>query len=326
MSTFRTIARLWPDGSSLDAFWPVDENDGVTAGNVYSRTAPLDLSTHRFLFWNTGRRITSKRKVRWTFNHPDDWTSWTGTAWYGTPGPEGRATPIIDARGFSVSADGALSPTPIDGVASNFENGPGGQLAWPWEGDDHRVRTEWGVATIAAKATMPEGVNTLNLLGWLVLSFGGDTTGYFDETDDPVPPEGGGLYASNLVPSPYSAAQGSGGNILGAYLRPAATRPTLPWRDWFDDLVAGPGRPDYPIEFDPSPEDWIRLKLISSLLDRVRATQPSDAPAALDAAAIARMSAAELKRAITQVRSALRRDEASLKALEAAADKAGRKR
>lgn len=58
--------------------------------------------------WDTGRRITNKRKVRWTFNHPENWTDWRAIAWYGPGGngsrPPRNARPAADQRDAAARA------------------------------------------------------------------------------------------------------------------------------------------------------------------------------------------------------------------------------
>jgi hypothetical protein len=84
------------------------------------------------------------------------------------------------------------------------------------------------------------------------------------------------------------------------------------------------GRIFPPDRGDPSPEDMIRLKLISESLDLVRGGEitPIDAFEGLVGAA-AKMKPAELKRTIAGTRATLERGAAALKALESLANKIG---
>ena len=90
MNKFEVISKLWPSGALLNG--GVDVNTVNPPGQVFTRTAPpLAPGTgapngYRFLFWNTGRRVTNKAQVTWTFNNLSSWTTWTATRWYGIAG------------------------------------------------------------------------------------------------------------------------------------------------------------------------------------------------------------------------------------------------
>ena len=70
MNKFEIISKLWPSGALLNG--GVDVNTVNPPGQVFTRTAPpLAPGTgapngYRFLFWNTGRRVTNKAQVTWT--------------------------------------------------------------------------------------------------------------------------------------------------------------------------------------------------------------------------------------------------------------------
>ena len=165
----------------------------TAAGTTVEQTAPPSLPDadgvlRSFLYWDTGRRITGKRKVRWTFNHPTNWSEWPAAAFYGIPptGTGGMARVVVDAHWVGT---GPINPTPIDGPGSTFVNGPGGTpIAWPGDGDDHIVRTQWGAATIHAKDHLQRNMGDplLDFSSWQQLVYGGDAAGYFEENDDDI--------------------------------------------------------------------------------------------------------------------------------------------
>src|SRR5262249_28535815 len=145
------------------------------------------------LFWDTGRRVTNKRHVRWTFNHPDQWATWNAVAWYGVVGGNGHPVPIVSLDAYWVGT-GTLDPPPGDGPGSTFGNGPSpGQTAWPAGGNDHEVSTQWGAATIRALDHLRRSPSdaSLDFSSLTQLIFGGDDSGVFEENDDGITAGGG---------------------------------------------------------------------------------------------------------------------------------------
>lgn len=328
MSQFSSSGKQYPAGVSLDGFSLINVNV-TTSGTTLEQLAPASLlgpdgKPLSFLFWDTGRRITNKRKVRWTFNHPENWTDWRAVAWYGAGG--GKPQPQVSTGAYWVGVS-AMTPTPIDGAASSFVNAPGGTpVAWPWSGDDHVVRTEWGPATLHAKPHMQasSGSPEVDFSSWIQLVAGGDDSGYFAETDDDIGSTGAGSGVTGIVASgsaDFAAAMGAGAILVAGYVTP-------PPPDYggllgrLREVIAGGMLGKFIDKGDPSPEDIIRLKLISESLDLVRGERPTsvDAFEALMEAAPG-MSAQELKRTIVSTQTTLRRGQAAVKYLESLAAK-----
>jgi len=157
MGHFTTEGKRYREGSILDSFSSLDV--GVPPPPAMPTTveqiAPKELndgeSTRAFLFWDTGRQVTGKRHVRWSFSHADQWSTWNAVAWYGLLGPGGTPQPIVSLDAYWVDT-GTLDPTPVDGPGSSFVNGVGAaNVAWPGHGNDHEVRTKFGPATVRAR-------------------------------------------------------------------------------------------------------------------------------------------------------------------------------
>jgi hypothetical protein len=328
VSHFTTQGQRYPDGLGLATFSPLDVNvpPPPAAVTTVDQIAPSQLSDGQtiwaFLFWDTGRQVAGKRHVRWTFSHADQWSTWSAVAWYGVVSGNGPPPPIASFGSYWVG-HGAVDPTPIDGPASSFVNGGGaGQIAWPYEGNDHEVRTEWGRATVHALDHVRRSVSDpdLDFSALTKLVYGdGDAGDVFDENDNAA--TGGTIVgAENVTAQDIGLAQGEAAVVLASYVT------SVRRRDFLGDLrklltEADLGRLLHP-NVDPSPEDLVRLRLIAETLDLVRGERPTpDAFSGLvDAAKV--MSQSELKRTIAQTRATLRRGEASLKSMEAIAAKA----
>src|SRR5207248_9282720 len=109
MAHFTPAGKRYREGTDFASFGALDV--GVTSpATTVDQTAPASLpdgaATRSFLFWDTGRRVTNKRHVRWTFNHPDQWSTWNAIAWYGVS--EGNGPGHI----VSLDASGAGPGTP----------------------------------------------------------------------------------------------------------------------------------------------------------------------------------------------------------------------
>jgi|GEM_PF-3153377 len=330
MGHFTTKGKRYRDGVILPSFASIDLMVG-SAGSFISQPAPASLpgpdgAMLSFLYWDTGRRITNKRTVQWTFNHPDNWAEWNAVAWYGLPdGNGGEPVVTVDAHWVGV---GPIDPTPIDAAGSTFVNGPGGVLAYPWSGNDHKVRTEWGAATLHAKDHLQKsaGDPVLDFSSWTQLFYGGDDTSFFSENDNDITTPVTTVTGISSTTSPFiTAAKGSGGLIMAGYVPPGKPDVAIP-ADIFEKLLYLLRDPSVYIKFkdkgDPSPEDIIRLKLISESLDLVRGVKTTDGDAFEGLLAAAKkMSSAELKRTITATRSTLARGQAALKSIESLAGK-----
>jgi hypothetical protein len=83
MAHFTAGAKRYPESTSFLAFGATDIGN-VTNGTTTDLTAPASLgdppSARSFLFWDTARRLTPKRRVRWSFNNVDNWSNWHATA------------------------------------------------------------------------------------------------------------------------------------------------------------------------------------------------------------------------------------------------------
>jgi hypothetical protein len=325
---FTTAGKRYREGTSFPGFGALDV-DVTGPSTTVDQTAPAflpDGDTQRgFLFWDTGRRITNLRHVRWTFSHLGDWTTWNATAWYGTGG-NGPPQPIVGIDAYWVG-NGTLDPTPIDGPGSSFVNGPGaGNTAWPWSGNDHQVRTQWGPATIRALNHLRRSVSDpqLDFSSLMTLIFGGDDSSVFNENDADLGSSGGvvtGIAATTAQTLAF--AQNSGATVLAGYVQPVAQKVKFPDSliELIDEAVL---HHLVPTSVDPSPDDLVRLKLIVESIDLVRGEGVGEDvfSGLLDAAR--GMSAAELKRTIAGTKATLRRGEATVKSLESIAAKAGK--
>jgi hypothetical protein len=328
MAHFTTAAKRYREGTSFDSFGGLDV--GVYPGptpTTVDQWAPKSLpdgdSTREFLFWDTGRRITGKRHVRWTFSHPDQWTTWNAVAWYGVP-PVGNGGHMISLDAFWVT-NGTLDPTPVDPPpASTFVNGPGaGDIAWPSGGNDHLVDTQWGAGNVHALSHLRRSLTDpeLDFSSIEQLIWGGDDSSTFEENDDGITSSTGitGIAGSTSPDFPF--AQNAGAMLMVGYVQPVSTVP--PFRLKLTELINEAILQNFinPV-VDPSPEDIVRLKLISESLDLVRGERPGPDVFEGLVSAAGEMSATELKRTIASTRATLNRGEAALKSMEAMSKKA----
>jgi hypothetical protein len=268
MDEFRTIAKIWPDGTALDL--GTDEtNLALHAGDSasFTRTAPPFVSssdgehTYEFLFWNTGRHLTNKRTVIWNFS-VFGWGIWTATRWYGSPGNGPPGEPRVHADPFALGGDAVLSTnTPIDGGASTFAAG-----AWPFHGNDHEIGTADGAATVVADSTM----SGEDFAGWVQYMWGGDPSGDFVETDTGTSGSFGSSSFFTPVPAgthPFAAAHDGSYDLLATYAPPAG--PRVPWQVLVGEALAN-SVVKIPLGGDPGPEDVIRLAVLGELLQLTR--------------------------------------------------------
>lgn len=316
MDTFRTIARHWPNGVELD----LGSDSQVLGGpSTFDRTAPDFVTssdgtqTYQFLFWNTGRHVTNKRKVKWIFSVLG-WGVWTATRWYGVPGGGGGPA-RVRADALSIGGDTTLSGTPIDGAASTYAAG-----AWPFNGDDHAIGTATGPATVVAE----DPLSGYDFAGWLQLFYGGDPTGEFVETDVGTGGViGGPGFFDHVTGVNFSAAQGTSADLLAAYGYKPSAGPSI-GRIWPEIFRARRPVLDIPKPGDPGPEDWIRLKILADLLRETTPVQPGGADFQQLVEAAPSMSREQLQRSIQSVKTTLDLGKSALSSLEAHLRKSGK--
>ena len=333
MNKFEVISKLWPSGALLDG--GIDVNTVNPPGQVFTRTAPpLAPGTgapngYRFLFWNTGRRVTNKHQVTWTFNNLSSWTTWTATRWYGIAGGSGgggAGSKLITASAFAIEDDASMPGTPIDAANSSFTDGPGSQQAYPFgtPPDDHVASTQWGQASVAALEPYPPQMvfNEYHLAGWLRLFLGGDESGQFDETDGAA--IGGPGFYSYLDASPVSIGKDATVDLMAAYRVVRISPPDVPELIPIDYLTFIEWLLDYDRLVDPRPSpmgtraDRLRVGALTDLVALTRMAEgPEDLLESL-AVNVKSLSPAELKRAISSAKTITRRVEAATKALNAA--------
>jgi hypothetical protein len=312
---FRTIGKLWPSGSEVD----LGTDSNVLGGPAtFTRnaapfvTSPDGTQNYQFLFWNTGRHMTNKRRVRWNFSVLG-WGTWTATRWYGTPSGGGGGSPRVRADSFSIGTDGSLAgPTPIDGTASTFAAG-----AWPFGGDDHAIGTAAGPASVVAK----DPLNSYQFAGWLPLIWGGDPSGEFVESDAGTGGViGGAGFYDHVVGGAFAAPAGTSADLLatyGEYHRelPGGLGPYVDWWERFGRQGRGPG--DFQPNVDPSPIDLIRIRVLEQLMRQMDSDPAAgtDFRRLIDAAPT--MSRDELKRTMQSLQTTLELGKAALTAIEA---------
>jgi hypothetical protein len=309
MDVFTTDAKLWPSGDTIPA--GIDTNS-VTVPSSFNRQA-ADFATsldgkqlYQFLFWNTGRHVTSKRNVIWNFS-VGGWGLWRATRWYGVPpgiGPPGPANVRADA--FTIGGDAPLSSnTPIDGKLSTFSPAN----AWPFMGDDHVIGTAGGAASVVAI----DPFDNLQFAGWLQLMFGGDDSSTFVETDaGPAP--GSSDFFDHVTGGAFPVAPGASAILLATYGN--STRRRIDWGRILQEI--GSLRVPPILGGDPGPPDLIRLRLLEQLLSQ---TKPGESQEGADFEMLIRgapdMSQEQLRRAVQSVRTTLGLGQSALEALNA---------
>lgn len=314
MGTFKTIARLWPSGTELD--FGGDSND-VSSEVWFTRNAPQfetsdGHNSFQFLFWNTGRRITSKRRVRWHF-YILGWSTWTATRWYGIPGPGGQHVDRVRADGFSVGGDMPFADTPINSSGSTFTPAS----SYPFNGDDHAIGTAGGPVTVAAK----DPFHSLDFKGWMQLMWGGDPVGEFDETDENTSSpgtSGSGIYET-ISGSTYLAAQHSQVDLIASYAHDVSPPLKFDWTKLLAGLTTAVTKPGPVNPGDFLTPDVLRAQIIQEL---IRQTQPGT-PATRGGAdfqgvmeRIPNMSDEELKRSLQDVQTSVNLGNSAISALQ----------
>lgn len=317
MDEFRTIAKLWPSGTELD----LGTDSNVLGGSAtFTRNAaqfvipPNGGDNLQFLFWNTGRHLTNKRRVRWNFSVLG-WGTWTATRWYGTPGGTG-GPPRVRADAFNIGGDEILtSSTPIDGAASTFAAG-----SWPFNGNDHEIGTAGGAVVVAAKGPL----NGYDFAGWLRLIWGGDPDGEFVESDAGSGGNiGGNGFFEHVAGLTFNVAAGAGADLLAAYGHHDSGGGFGPVREWLENLFKERGPFEIPQKGDPSPIDFIRLKVLEQLVSQTQpaASGGTDFQRLIEAAP--RMSSEELKRNLHALKSTQELNKVAQAALEGHLKKGG---
>ncbi|HUR82168.1 MAG TPA: hypothetical protein VM733_15490 [Thermoanaerobaculia bacterium] len=321
MHFFYVKTRKWPTGETLAP------TEGVTFGgppDVEDRAAPEFVATGpgsvlQFLFWHTGRRITGKRNVRWNFTTMT-WTVWEATKWYGVPGDGGGGPGVIHAEAFSlISNDRMMVDTPISGVT--------GGATWPFMGNNNNVGTASGPGNIAGI----DPLSGLSLCGWQKLVWGGnpDPDPFIesdaDVTATNVPGDGSGNVFTFTPGATLHVAQNEGGEALAAY--GSSGPPEPPGRHIFDILKwieLDRGRRPWDIRADPPPWDILRRRLVEDLITR---TEPGAGPATDFNSiinAVPNMSADDLKRAQSSVKTQVDLGQTALSSIEAQMKRLGK--
>lgn len=317
MDEFRTIAKLWPTGAEIDSGSINISLGAPPALPITANAAPFasdGTTSYPFLFWNTGRHVTTKRRVRWNFNVLG-WGTWTATSWYGLPGG-GPGSDRVRADAFSISGNAPISSdTPIDGPASTFPAG-----AWPADGDNHLVSTANGAVDIVAK----DPFAGLDFAGWLQLIAGGDPSGEFVETDDGTSGSFGSAgYYDHVTAGPFHVAQHGSAYLLATYARSprASTVPVL----GLIEAIENGALWDFIIQIaDPAPDDRIREKLIEDLREQTKPSltaREGELQYLIENAP--RMARSELKRAAQVVKTTLDLGKIALSTIEARLNKGG---
>jgi len=283
MAKFEVIAKHWPSGAPIINVGTRRDTFTLTPPQTFdpedtaAEFVTNGVQQYQFLFWNTGRRITRKRRVLWNFKR-SDWGRWIATKWYGTPPTTGGGPARVRADAFMISDDAPMSGTPIDANASTYVAG-----AYPFppppdpDSSDHAIGTAAGGANVVAKDPFPgcgivgpqeivvlekpsnpfspEGmgspfslgkvissyaVSSCDFAGWLQLVWGGEEMGEFQETDTlPDGSSGFGVY-DHVVGGPFSVRQGNSADIIAAYgIGTHYINSSPPLREWIYKVPLG---------------------------------------------------------------------------------------
>ena len=314
MDEFRTVAKIWPSGTDLD----LGTDSNILGGPAtFTRNAANFVTSddgetdYQFLFWNTGRHLTNKRRVRWNFSVLG-WGVWTATRWYGIPPTGNGGPPRVRADAFNIGGNAVLSPTPISG-SSTFAAG-----AWPFSGDDHAIGTAGGPCNLVPV----DPLLGYQFAGFLQLIWGGDSSGEFVESDAGSGGSiGGPGFFDHVIGSTFPAATGQSADLLAAYgYNDSGPGPFRFWLDLFRERAKFPDIPD---RGDPAPPDVLRLRILEQLL---RQTQPAGGGGQYEQliANAGQMSREELQRAVQSVKTSLDLGKTALESLEAQLKRLGK--
>ena len=320
MDQFQTTAKLWPSGAPLDL--GTDSNT-FTAPTVFNRYAPnfvtsMDgMHNYQFLFWNTGRHLTNKRRVQWTFSVGSWSQPWTATRWYGTPPGGGNGgPPRVRADAFTLGGNAPLgTETPINGTASTYAAG-----AWPFMGDDHAIDTSTGAVTVVAR----DPFASLQFAGWLQLVWGGDNSDTFYESDAGAAPGTPSFY--DTFSGPFAVGMGASADLLATYGNQEPRGLDFDFGPVWEEFFPGEQAPklDIPGFVDPPPEDILRLKILQRMLQQTRPGLSGGTDFQLLIESAPRMSLEELNRAIQSVQVSLDLGKTALSTLEAQLKRGGK--
>lgn len=311
MDVFQVIAKIWPTGDPLDlgtdsSTYTVSYGPTRTAAQF--ATSPDGTQNYQFLFWNTGRRTTRKRSVHWTINNAG-WGTWTATKWYGTPGggvPPGA--PRVRADAFTIRDNAPLAGTPIDSTSTYA---PG---AWSPGPNDHVILTAAGPATVVPKDPFPgPASSTYDFAGWLQLLWGGDPANIFEENDagtSSISTGSLGFYASAPALS-FPVAMNASADLIATYGTFHSGvgdfghfDPTV-IREWIYELFPPERGPRVPGYADPSPIDFLRMRVVERMLQETRPGSGGATDFQRLIASAPKMSQEELKRAIQSIKTTL---------------------
>jgi hypothetical protein len=325
MHIFHVKTKRWPTGETIaptvTATYPGPPGSADNTATPFLALGPAPTDLLQFLFWHTGRRITNRRSVHWSFTTMT-WSVWEATKWYGFPGGGPGGQPRIHAEAFSLISNSVMPvDTPISGVT--------GGATWPFLGNNNDVGTASGPATIAAI----DPLDGLQLCGWQKLVYGGDPDpDPFNETDADVtaanvPGNGSGNVFTFTPGATLHANQNESAEALAAYgsTGPGGFNIIDILRDLgrIDRAVAG--RP-WDIISDPSPLDRIRQRLVFELLQQTQpalgAPGPTDFNSIINA--VPNMSADELKRTLQSVQTQVGLGQTAASSIEAQMKRLGK--
>lgn len=319
MDEFRTIARLWPSGTEIDLGTDSNVLGGpatFTRNAATYATSPDGTQNYQFLFWNTGRHTTGKRRVRWNFSVLG-WGTWTATRWYGIPSGGGPGASRVRADAFTLGGDAPMMGTPIS-PSSTYAPG-----SWPLAGDDHVIGTTAGAASVVAKDPYPgPASSTYDFAGWLALTWGGDPSGEYVESDVGTSGTFGGTgYYEHVIGGDYPVPMGQSADLIATYgtRHSGKSGPDLgKLRELIYEILTRDPRVEIPQRGDPSPGDLIRLKLLGQLMEEVRpeVAQGNDFQALIENAP--KMGREELKRSLQSLDTTLELGKAAHLALDVA--------
>jgi hypothetical protein len=321
MHVFYVKTRRWPTGEIISptesTTFSVPPGSEENTATPFIATSPTDIL--QFLFWHTGRRLTGRCTVHWNFTTMS-WSVWEATKWYGVPGGGNGGTPRIHAEAFNLMTNSVMSvDTPI---ASTVPAG-----AWPFMGNNNDVGTASAVDISAL-----DPLSGLNLCGWQKLVYGGDPDpDPFIETDadvtaSNVPGDGSGGVFVFTPGATLHANAGENAEALAAYGSSGPGGGGFTLIDFIRLIERDRGRRPWDIRSDPAPWDIIRRGLVEDL---IRRTQPGGGdPAGGDfnkiIAAIPNMSADDLKRTLSSVKTQAELGATAVSAIEAQLKKLGK--
>ena len=212
MDVFQYGYKLWPTGQPLPQLGSLHDSFAVPhhISQNASKFASDGTQTYEFLFWNTGRHVTTNRSFVWNFS-VGSWGLWEATAWYGIPvGGPGELRVRVDP--FTIGGD-----APIIGqgtaISKNSTYAPG---AFPFNGDDHEIGTANGPAVVYAQDVFAG----LSFAGWLRLIWGGDDRSSlpFVETDTGPAPGAPDFFGTvSAGTAPFNESQNGSDDLLALY-------------------------------------------------------------------------------------------------------------